>query len=99
MQNVLVCEIEKSRKSMQRKQNLLRQLIREEVRRSLTEAPNQRVIDALETAIEDMLADTEMGIDELEAGQITIDEFRKEWNETTDWFTGQVKTIIRNIGR
>jgi hypothetical protein len=84
---------------MQRKQNLLRQLIREEVRRSLTEAPNQRVIDALETAIEDMLADTEMGIDELEAGQITIDEFRKEWNETTDWFTGQVKTIIRNIGR
>ncbi len=77
----------------------LRQLIREEVRRSLTEAPNQRIIDALETAIEDMLADTEMGIDELEAGQITIDEFRKEWNETTDWFTGQVKTIIRNMGR
>ena len=81
------------------KAEILKRLIQEEVRRSLTEAPNQRVIDALETAIEDMLADTEMGIDELEAGQITIDEFRKEWNETTDWFTGQVKTIIRNIGR
>ena len=84
---------------MNRKIQTLTNLIKEEIRRSLTEAPNQRVIDALETAIEDMLADTEMGIDALEAGQITIDEFRKEWNEMTDWFTGQVKTIIRNIGR
>jgi hypothetical protein len=84
---------------MNTKLNQLRQIIHEEVRRSLTESPNQRIIDALETAIEDMLADTEMGIDELAAGQITIDEFRKEWNATTDWFTGQVKTIIRNIGR
>ena len=77
----------------------LKSLIQEEVKRSLTEAVNQRFIDAIETEIDDLLADTEMSIEQLEAGRIDLTEFKEDWFNTTTVFTNRIQTIIRNIGK